>query len=129
MAKNVTLEAIIKLRDEFSSQIENIKNVTILNLQRKKENIKKENIRKLQHKLLVELPQTKIKLQQQIKQLQFNISSENIQNYQVVGKYIVYDYPVKPKKKLIVIVAFITGLILSIFLVFFLEFISKSKED
>ncbi|MFA9373911.1 MAG: Wzz/FepE/Etk N-terminal domain-containing protein [Poseidonibacter sp.] len=35
----------------------------------------------------------------------------------------------KPKKKLIVIVSFVTAFILSIFIVFFLEFISKMKED
>lgn len=34
----------------------------------------------------------------------------------------------KPKKKLIVTVAFVTGLILSIFLVFFLEFIRKDED-
>lgn len=118
----------VKIKD-LQQQIENIKNVTILNLQREKENIQKDRIRKLQHQLLVGLPQTKVKLQQQIKQLQFNISSGNIHNYKVVGEYIVHDYPVKPKKRLIVIVAFITGLILSIFLAFFLDFILKSKED
>lgn len=48
---------------------------------------------------------------------------------QVVAKIITNDAPVKPKKKLIVVVAFITGLILSIFLVFFLDFISKNKEE
>jgi uncharacterized protein involved in exopolysaccharide biosynthesis len=35
----------------------------------------------------------------------------------------------KPKRALIVVVAFVTGLILSIFLVFFLEFIRGSKEE
>ena len=39
------------------------------------------------------------------------------------------DAPIKPKKKLIVIVAFITGLMLSIFLAFFLEFIKGMKND
>ncbi|NVJ54163.1 MAG: hypothetical protein HWD90_10725 [Campylobacteraceae bacterium] len=35
----------------------------------------------------------------------------------------------KPKKKLIVIVSFVTGLILSIFLVFFIEFIKGIKKE
>ncbi len=39
------------------------------------------------------------------------------------------DVPIKPKKKLIVIVAFITGLMFSIFLAFFLEFIKGIKKD
>ncbi len=47
-----------------------------------------------------------------------------------IGKIKIDDSPINtPKKKLIVVVAFITGLILSIFLVFFLDFISKMKED
>ena len=36
---------------------------------------------------------------------------------------------IKPKKKLIVIIAFITGLMLSIFIVFFLEFIQGTKQE
>jgi len=52
----------------------------------------------------------------------------NYKNTQIIGKIITNDYPIKPKKKLIVIVAFVTGLILSIFLVFFLEFIGKNEE-
>jgi uncharacterized protein involved in exopolysaccharide biosynthesis len=39
------------------------------------------------------------------------------------------EHPIQPKKKLIVIVAFITGLMLSVFLAFFLEFLAGSKEE
>ncbi len=53
----------------------------------------------------------------------------NYKNTKIVGKIITNDYPVKPKKKLIVIVAFITGLMLSVFLAFFLEFIAGMKEE
>ena len=53
----------------------------------------------------------------------------NYKNTQVIGEIITNDDPVKPKKGLIVVVAFVTGFILSIFLVFFLEFISKNKEE
>jgi uncharacterized protein involved in exopolysaccharide biosynthesis len=53
----------------------------------------------------------------------------NYKNSQIIGKILINDYPSKPKKKLIVIVAFITGLILSIFLVFFLNFIRSMKEE
>ena len=48
---------------------------------------------------------------------------------QVVGKVTVDTEPIKPKKKLIVIVAFISGLMLSIFLSFFLEFIKGTKNN
>ena len=71
----------------------------------------------------------KYNLATKINELSLKISSNNIKQTQIVGKIIINDYPIKPKKKLIVVVAFITGFILSIFLVFFLEFIGKSNED
>ena len=52
----------------------------------------------------------------------------NVQNSVVVGSYIIKNYPIKPKKKLIIVVSFITGLILAIFVVFFLNFISKEED-
>jgi LPS O-antigen subunit length determinant protein (WzzB/FepE family) len=51
----------------------------------------------------------------------------NYKNSAIVGKIIVNDYPTKPKKKLIVAVAFIAGFILSIFLVFIMN--AFRKED
>jgi len=53
----------------------------------------------------------------------------NYKNSHIVGQIIKSDYPAKPKKKLIVIVAFVTGLILSIFIVFFMEFLKGMKND
>jgi uncharacterized protein involved in exopolysaccharide biosynthesis len=50
-------------------------------------------------------------------------------NTEIIGKVMTNDYAVKPKKKLIVVVAFVTGFILSIFLVFFMEFIRGFKEE
>ena len=47
----------------------------------------------------------------------------------LVGEIETLEKPIKPKKKLIVIVAFITGLMLSVFLAFFLEFIKGMKEE
>ena len=55
--------------------------------------------------------------------------------YKVINTQMIEDIkidtsPIKPKKKLIVIVAFITGLMFSIFLVFFLSFVrGMSKEE
>ena len=47
----------------------------------------------------------------------------------IVGNLIAHDFAIKPKKKLIVIVSFVTGLILSIFIVFFMNFIQGFKEE
>ncbi|MCD4667374.1 MAG: hypothetical protein K8R44_02060 [Sulfurimonas sp.] len=114
---------------DLQLKIDNINNISIINLQRDKNNLMNDTLRKLIYKLEVELPNKKVKLLQEIEKLDFQASKLNIQNSKVVGKYVIHDYPVKPKKKLIVVVAFVTGLILSIFIVFFLNFFSSNKED
>ncbi len=53
----------------------------------------------------------------------------NYKNTDIVGTIIIDDFPIKPKKKLIVIVSFITGLVVSIFIVFFMQFIRSFKEE
>jgi capsular polysaccharide biosynthesis protein len=60
--------------------------------------------------------------------LKLDISPLRINQTHIVGKVEVLDKPVKPKKALTVIVAFITGLMLSLFLIFFLEFLGNIKE-
>ena len=62
-------------------------------------------------------------------ELLFTISSTNITRTKIVGKIEILEKPVKPKKGLIVVVAFITGLMLSIFLTFFLEFIQSARKE
>ena len=54
-------------------------------------------------------------------------------NYRIYMTHVVNDIKIvdvtkKPKKKLMIIIAFITGLMLSIFLAFFLEFIKTFKR-
>ena len=56
------------------------------------------------------------------------INDVNIKTVHYAGKVLMQDNPIKPKKKLIVIVSFITSFILAIFLVFFIEFIKSFKE-
>jgi len=53
----------------------------------------------------------------------------NYKNTHIVGKIMLNDYPIKPKKRLIVIVAFVTSFILSIFIVFFMEFLRSFKDE
>jgi uncharacterized protein involved in exopolysaccharide biosynthesis len=68
-------------------------------------------------------------LEKELNSLISSMKPYNYKNTEVIGNIMTNDYAIKPKKKLIVIVAFITGFILSIFLVFFLEFIKGFKED
>lgn len=53
----------------------------------------------------------------------------NIKNSDIVGKIQINDYPIKPKKSLVVVVAFVTGFILSIFIVFFMQFINSIRKE
>ncbi len=61
--------------------------------------------------------------------LELSISPLKIQKAAIIGKIEVLDSPIKPKKKLIIIVAFITGLMLSVFLAFFLEFLGGMRNE
>ena len=62
--------------------------------------------------------------------LETSIAPHNYKNSGVVSKILTYDKPVKPKKSLIVVVACVTGFILSIFIVFLLEmFRSPTNEE
>jgi uncharacterized protein involved in exopolysaccharide biosynthesis len=61
--------------------------------------------------------------------LELSISPTKIQKTTVIGHIETRNHPIKPKKSLIVIVAFITGLMLSLFLAFFLEFIQGLKKE
>lgn len=122
---NITNVSIKKIDNE----IENLKNIQIINLEKEKENILNEDIRKLRYELDIAIPNKKLKIQQDIDKLLYNISSLNLQNSKVIGEYIVKTSPAKPKKKLIIAVAFMTGFILSIFIVFFMEFLRGFKEE
>ncbi|WP_297483920.1 Wzz/FepE/Etk N-terminal domain-containing protein [Sulfurimonas sp.] len=65
----------------------------------------------------------------QIKEVEMSMKAPYLVMTHIIHKIYTHDKPVKPKKKLIVIVAFITGLMLSIFLAFFLEFIGKDNTS
>ena len=58
-----------------------------------------------------------------------SMKSYNYKNTEIIGNIMVNDYAIKPKKTLIVIISFICGLILSIFLVFFMNFIKCLKKE
>lgn len=72
---------------------------------------------------------SKYNLMSKIDGIKLQLSPLNIKNTHIIGNIIQKDYPIKPKKKLIVVVAFVTGFILSIFIVFFMQFINGFKEE
>ena len=106
--------------------LENIITIQIKDLENKKANVSNDTIRKLEDKINIEL-QTKIsQLSEKVDIKKLQNSEQNIANAKLIGEYIVKNYPVKPKKSLIIVISFVTGFILSIFLTFFLHFIRKN---
>jgi capsular polysaccharide biosynthesis protein len=112
--KNPTLAALELMQKRDLSDFILKLNLQLIDLKDKKDNLDTDVVWDLQEKknLLASM-----------------LLPHNYKNSHIVGAILTNDYPAKPKKKLIIIVAFITGLILSIFLVFFIEFIKGFKEE
>ena len=75
------------------------------------------------------LTTTLYKLEESKKIIELSLLPHNYKNTQIVGEIITNDFPTKPKKKLIVAVAFVTGFMISIFLVFFIQFIQGIRKE
>jgi uncharacterized protein involved in exopolysaccharide biosynthesis len=74
------------------------------------------------------LTTTLYKLEESKKIIELSLLPHNYKNTQIVGEIMTNDFPVKPKKILIVAVAFVTGFIISIFLVFLFNFIKQNAN-
>lgn len=68
-------------------------------------------------------------LKNQKNDIEFSLTPQKLQKTALIGNVAVLEKPIKPKKILIVLVAFISGLMLSIFLAFFLEFIGNMRKE
>ncbi len=124
--QNLILGLENKLRDLEQQKIK-INMEIVPQLLNEAERIKLVQIKSVKDKILEQ--KNKITdIENKIKVLQYNISEANIQNSKVVGGFVANDHPAKPKRKLIVVVAFVTGLILSIFLIFLIEFWEENKK-
>ena len=75
------------------------------------------------------LTTTLYKLEENKKIIELSLLPHNYKNTQIVGEIMTNDFPAKPKKSLIVAVAVVTGFILSIFLVFVIQFIQGTKKE
>ncbi|CAM3608963.1 Wzz/FepE/Etk N-terminal domain-containing protein [Arcobacter aquimarinus] len=69
------------------------------------------------------------KLLERKKLLESLTLEHNLKNTEIVGNILVDEDPEKPKKALIVIVGFVTGFIISIFLVFIMQFINNIRKE
>lgn len=128
---------------DHESEIKKIEEETIPDLMKQKERIAKEtlfNLESQKRRLLEEVipakqaqieKLTKItipQLETRISQVKTSMKEPYLVMTHIVGKIYTHDYPIKPKKKLVLAVALITGLMLGVFLAFFLEFISKEEK-
>ena len=107
---------------------ENIFLVQIKDLEMKKQNVSNDTIKKLEDKINIELKTKISQLEEKKNTTKFKLSEDNLSNAKLVGNYVMSDNPAKPKKMLIIAVSFITGFILSIFIVFILNFINNSRK-
>jgi len=147
--KNIQIKNLDNEIDETKNQIKEIKNHLVA-LQKKLPKIEDDalhalaifEVRNIENKLIEkekELRELQIQKNELLnvttKELENKIhlikeagKDENLPNFEPVGDFILDDKPAKPKKTLILAVAFVTGFILSIFLVFLKEFFKNFKE-
>jgi LPS O-antigen subunit length determinant protein (WzzB/FepE family) len=131
---------IINLEEQMKSVTETLKNmntldysITALKLMEKRDisNEIIENKSKLYD--LVEEKENLInidlnKLLERKKLLETLSLPHNFKNTEIVGNVLIDEDPIKPKKILVVIVALVTGFILAIFMVFFIQFINGMRK-
>ncbi|WP_419782418.1 Wzz/FepE/Etk N-terminal domain-containing protein [Malaciobacter marinus] len=98
-------------------------------LEFEKNNLINEDLKKLQVNLDIELPKKIYDLNQKLLKEKRKLKTNYFKRTYAEGEVLKHKNPIKPKKKLIVVVSFVTGFILSIFLVFFMQFIKSFKED
>ena len=132
---------IINLEEQMKSVIETLKNmnsldysVTALKLMEKRDISNEIITNKSNLYDLIERKENLInidlnKLSERKKLLETLSLPHNLKNTEVVGNILTDDNPIKPKKALIIVVAFVTGFILSIFLVFFMQFINGMRKE
>ena len=110
--------------DKISSMIVSVQMVNYQNLIENAQNVLKASSLEIEQILKDTIP----KLDQKKEIAEFKISEQNLTNTRLVGDYITSEYPAKPKKVLIIVVAFVTGFVLSIFAVFFMQFVSSVRK-
>ncbi|MBP6498041.1 MAG: hypothetical protein KA253_05145 [Campylobacteraceae bacterium] len=68
-------------------------------------------------------------LNTQLTEFSNSVLTNNIKPTMMIGNITMNKYPIKPKKSIIVVVAFISGFILSLFSIFLIEFLSKKNDE
>ena len=111
----------------YQNLILNLQN-QIENLNKEKQNILSEKIPSLKRYLEFDIKNQLDNLKDKIELEKLKFTNSIAKNSEVVGEIQVEEEPIKPKKALIIAVAFISGFIFSIFMVFFMQFINNLKR-
>jgi LPS O-antigen subunit length determinant protein (WzzB/FepE family) len=129
---------------DLQAQIKKIVDETIPNLEKQKTRIVEQKIPDLEaqkrHLLEETIPQknatikklleiTIPKMAARIEQIKLENKPPYLTRTAIVGDILTHDHPVKPRKKLIVALAGILGLMLGVFLAFFREFLSREATN
>ena len=140
---DVEIEGIKKLLDKLNEQLQTIddslkknENLSLITLKLMEKKDISDSINNLiSQKFELEskkdelLTNSLYKLEDQKRTIELLLLPHNYKNTQIVGEIMTNDFPTKPKKILIVAVAFVTGFIISIFLVFFIQFIQGIRKE
>lgn len=127
-----TQNLILSVQNSIENLIrekENLINIKLVDLEKTKENIINETLRKAKVELEINFLKELDDLNDSLDLEKLKLTNDSFRNSELVSDYIVNDFPVKPKKSLTIAVAFVTGFILSIFLVFFMQFIGNIRKD
>jgi len=114
---------------DYESDIKKFKNIDIPDLEKSKKRIIEEIIPAKKAAIKKMESMTIPNLESKIDELKVSMKPPYLVPTKTIGRIFTFDHPVKPKKKLILVVSLITGLILGVFLAFFLEFIQGIKEE
>ena len=112
----------------YQNLILNLQN-QIENLNKEKQNIISEKIPSLKRNLEFDIKNKLDSLNDKIELEKLKLANKIAKNSEIVGDLQIKDNPIKPKKSLIVVVAFVTGFIMSIFLVFIMQFINNMRKE
>ncbi len=127
--KNPSLTALNVIeRGSLESKISS-QEIRLIDIETSIKALENKTIKQLERKIDITIKDKLAKLNEKLSLAEQALLPHNFKNSALVGEVIISDYPVKPKKKLIVIIAFLTGLMLSVFLAFFLEFIQAGKKE
>lgn len=113
--------------NDLKIQKKNLFDITLKELELQKKNLINDEIYKIQTKLDIDIPKQILDLQDKINFEKLNIANKRAMNSKVIGDIIANDYPIKPKKSLIIIVSFVTGVVLSIFILLLHNFFREEK--